>query len=72
VAANDVVLLLTRSEAGKLVETVNVNEAVTAPVEKGQRLGEIIWTVDGAVIGSTSLVAAKRVNYAGWFRRLFP
>lgn len=72
VAANDVVLLLTRAEAGKLVETVNVNEAVTAPVEKGQRLGEIIWTVDGAVIGSTPLVAAKRVNYAGWFRRLFP
>ena len=72
VAANDVVLLLTRSEAGKLVETVNVNEAVTAPVEKGQRLGEIIWTVDGAVIGSTPLVATKRVNYAGWFRRLFP
>lgn len=72
VAAHDVVLLLTRAEAGKLVETVNVNEAVTAPVEKGQRLGEIIWTVDGAVIGSTPLVAAKRVNYAGWFRRLFP
>lgn len=72
VAANDVILLLTRAEAGKLAETVNVNEAVTAPVEKGQRLGEIIWTVDGAVIGSTPLVAAKRVNYAGWFRRLFP
>lgn len=72
VAAHDVVLILDRAEVKKLVETVNVSEAVTAPVEKGQRLGEIIWTVDGAVKGSTPLIATKRVNYAGWFRRLFP
>ena len=72
VAAHDVVLLLSRAEVKKLVKTVNVSEAVTAPVEKGQRMGEIIWIVDGAVKGSTPLVAAKRVEYASWFRRLLP
>ncbi|MCZ6700092.1 MAG: D-alanyl-D-alanine carboxypeptidase [bacterium] len=72
VAAHDVVLLLSRAEVKKLVKTVNVSEAVTAPVEKGQRMGEIIWTVDGAVKASTPLVAAKRVEYASWFRRLLP
>ena len=71
VAAHDVVLVLTRAEAKKLVKTVNVSEAVTAPVKKGQRLGEIILTVDGMVKGSTPLVAAKKVEYASWIWRLF-
>jgi hypothetical protein len=40
-------------------------------VEKGQRLGEIIFTVDGEVKGSSPLVAAKKVEYASWIWRLF-
>jgi D-alanyl-D-alanine carboxypeptidase (penicillin-binding protein 5/6) len=71
VAANEVVLVLTRDEAKKLVKTVNVSESVSAPVAKGQRLGEIIITVDGEVRGSAPLVAAKKVEYASWFWRLF-
>lgn len=71
VAANDVVLVLSRGEAKKLQKTVNVSESVSAPVEKGQRLGEIIFTVDGEVKGSAPLVAAKKVEYASWFWRLF-
>lgn len=71
VAANDVVLILTRGEVKKLVKTVNVSESVSAPVAKGQRLGEIIITVDGEVKGSAPLVASKKVEYASWFWRLF-
>lgn len=71
VAANEVVLILTRDEAKKLVKTVNVSESVTAPLEKGQRLGEIIFTVDGEVRGSAPLVATKKVEYASWIWRLF-
>jgi D-alanyl-D-alanine carboxypeptidase (penicillin-binding protein 5/6) len=71
VAAQDVVFLLRRSEVGKLKKKVHVSKEVEAPVEKGQRLGEIIWTVDGVIKGSTPLVAPKRVEYASWFRRLF-
>ncbi len=71
VAAHDVVLVLSRGEAKKLVKTVNVSEAVSAPVEKGQRLGEIILTVDGEVKGSAPLVAPAEVEYASWFWRLF-
>jgi D-alanyl-D-alanine carboxypeptidase (penicillin-binding protein 5/6) len=71
VAAHDVVLILTRNEAKKLEKKVNVSEEVSAPVEKGQRLGEIIFTVDGEVKGSSPLVAAKKVEYASWIWRLF-
>lgn len=41
--------------------TVTLPDTVMAPVEAGQKLGTVDYTLDGAVIGSVNLIAEKEV-----------
>jgi len=43
---------------------------VKAPVEKGQRLGEMVVRVDGTCVGRVPLVAAQSVGRKPWYARL--
>jgi len=57
-----------KGQASKLQKTIRLDDYVTAPVEAGQRVGEIIVTLDGEPVAQGELVAAKTVARISWLR----
>ena len=47
--------------------SVEYNEAVPAPVQKGDVVGRIVYTLDGSEIGATDLIASESVEKASFF-----
>jgi D-alanyl-D-alanine carboxypeptidase (penicillin-binding protein 5/6) len=62
VPARECTVLLEKSKAGTVTTQVDLCENVSAPVEGGQRLGEIRVFVDGEQVDSIDLVAASAVE----------
>ena len=47
--------------------SVEYNESVPAPVQKGDVVGRIVYTLDGSEIGATDLTASESVEKASFF-----
>lgn len=47
--------------------SVEYNEAVPAPVQKGDVVGRIVYTLDGNEIGATDLTASESIEKASFF-----
>ena len=66
-------LLLSRESAGSVTTQISLAQDVQAPVEQGQRLGEMQVLVDGQVRDTVPIVAAQevpRLSFSGIFSRL--
>lgn len=46
--------------------TVEYEEPVTAPIDKGDAVGRIVYTLDGKEIGSTDLIASESIGQASF------
>lgn len=57
-------LCLTNTNPDEIKKEVTMVEEVTAPIEEGSKLGEIIYTYNGKKIGSVDIVAVKQVKEA--------
>ncbi|MCX7746635.1 MAG: D-alanyl-D-alanine carboxypeptidase [Clostridia bacterium] len=68
---NDVRLLLAKGEKGKIERVVKLDTTLTAPIKKGQKLGDVIFKVDGKEVGKAQLVAESEVKKASFFRLFF-
>ncbi len=68
---DDVNLLLAKGEKGKVTNEVNMNENITAPLEQGQKIGEVIYKVDGKEVGKVDAVAEEKVEKASFMRLFF-
>lgn len=65
--AEDASAVIVKKENLKSVKThINLPENVSAPIKKGQKLGEIVITLDGETIGSTDIVAKNSVDKKGF------
>lgn len=67
-------VLLEKAQAGKVEQSITLADCVEAPVEAGQKLGELTVTVDGQTVASIPLVTAEpveRLTLGGIFLRLF-
>ena len=72
VPARDCTLLLEKSKAGSVTTEIRLPEQVEAPVEAGQKLGEIVVCVDGtqaAVIDLIAPDAVARLRVGSIFKR---
>ncbi len=49
---------------GKIETKVELAEKLTAPVERGQTIGEVVWTLDGEEIGRVEVWAGEGVEKA--------
>ncbi len=67
--SKDFVLSLPKGQAEKLQVTLNSLQPLEAPVGKGQKVGEMVLTLDGALIGTYPVEALEDVPLAGWFGR---
>ena len=71
VYGEDVNLLVNKGEKGKLTREIKLEESVTAPVEQGQKLGEVIFKIDDREIGKADVVAGSKVEKASFIRLFF-
>ena len=49
------------------VLTFEVTEEIAAPVEKGMKVGEAVYTADGKIVAEADIVTAENVERAGFF-----
>lgn len=57
-------LCLTNTNPDEIKKEVTMVESITAPVDEGSKIGEIIYTYNGKKIGSVDIVAIKQVKKA--------
>ena len=57
-------ITVNKDELEKIKEELYIYESVQAPVEQGEELGAIIYTIDGKEIGRIPLVADSTVPKA--------
>lgn len=62
VPARECTLLLEKSKAGSVTTEVQLCESVEAPVEPGQKLGQLVIKVDGEQMDTIDLIAANPVE----------
>lgn len=67
VAKTDCSVLIARSTQSEVETVVTLAQDVEAPVETGQKLGEIQYVLDGKTISSTELVAQNGVEELTFF-----
>jgi D-alanyl-D-alanine carboxypeptidase (penicillin-binding protein 5/6) len=70
VAADELNLLLTKGQNKNLEKKVVADSSINAPIEQGQKCGELIVLRDNKEIGKVDLVAEKNINKAG-FGKIF-
>ncbi len=56
--------LVPKGSASNITYTVNLPESVAAPVEPGQKLGTVEYSLDGKAIGKINLLAEKEIPKA--------
>jgi D-alanyl-D-alanine carboxypeptidase (penicillin-binding protein 5/6) len=69
--AGDVTLTLARGEKDRLKAAMQLPPEVQAPLAKGQTVGTLTLSLDGAPVATVPLVAMEPVEEAGFFTRLW-
>ena len=59
--------VLPKGKAAKVEYRIELPDSVAAPVKKGDRVGEIIFTCDGEEIGRSGIFAAEEMPRIGFF-----
>ena len=67
VTESNVGVLLKKGEDKNIEQTVNIEENVVAPISAGQKVGEIIYTLNGKEVGKTNVVAETTVEKKTFF-----
>ncbi len=68
--ANDLYISLPKGDYARVKATMTSKQPLIAPIEAGQEVGKITFTLDGKVINEQPLIAAKNVGPAGFFGRV--
>ncbi len=63
--------LIKKSEKGEITSQVVIPESVTAPVKKGDKIGEIVYSINGTQIGSIPLTAGEDADKITVWRSFF-
>ena len=71
VLTQDNTLLLDKARASNLTQTLDLPERVTAPVIKGDALGELVLTdADGVTVATLPLLAGEDVAHITWWQMM--
>lgn len=77
----DATFFIEKSKSSNVIQSKTLPDSIKAPIEKGSKLGEIIFSVDDEVVKTVNIVAAepvKKLNiinmttnlYSNWFKLL--
>ena len=67
VFGNNTGVLIKKGEDKNIEQTITINENISAPVEKGQTLGSVTYSLNGEIISSVNLVANDSVDKINLF-----
>ena len=67
IAENDTGTLIKKGEDKNIEQIVNIEENLTAPLYEGQKVGEVIFKLNGEEIGKTNIVCEKTVEKKTFF-----
>ncbi|WP_159650585.1 D-alanyl-D-alanine carboxypeptidase family protein [Vibrio atypicus] len=65
----DSFLTLSKGDSAKLVAEIETNGELTAPISKGEKVGNVIYTVEGKEVARADLVALESVEQGSMFKR---
>ncbi len=68
VAAHDLNLIVSKGQNKNLQKKIVADSSVNAPIDEGQKCGELILIKDGKEVGKVDLIAEKAVPKAGLMR----
>jgi D-alanyl-D-alanine carboxypeptidase (penicillin-binding protein 5/6) len=69
--AEDLYVTVAKGEHAKIQAQVTSQPRLVAPILKGQVIGRVQFTLNGKVVSERSLVAAKNIEAAGVFGRIW-
>jgi serine-type D-Ala-D-Ala carboxypeptidase (penicillin-binding protein 5/6) len=69
--SDDVKLLVNKGEKGKLDKEVKLTPDLTAPIKQGQKVGEVIYKMNGNEVGKAEIIAESKVDRASFIRLFF-
>lgn len=58
----DADILVSKSNSDEISQEIILDDAVSAPILEGQKLGEIKFSINGSVVSSVNLIANKQVT----------
>ena len=59
--------MISKSDLGRVEQTVQLPEALTAPIQKGDCVGSVINSLDGQELGRCDVTADEDVKKIGFF-----
>ena len=59
--------LLKKGNDKNVEQTISLEENILAPIKKGQKLGEISFTLDGEILSKVNIIAKEDVEKIGLF-----
>ena len=59
--------VLEKGKISKMQYKIELPESVAAPIKKGDKVGEVIFTCDGAEVGRTDIIASSDLPKIGFF-----
>lgn len=62
VLENDAKVLVSKSNKGEISQEVTLDESVNAPILKGQKLGEVSYSINGSIVSTVNIIADKEVG----------
>lgn len=65
------VLTVERGQETRLTSTIHQETSVVAPIQKGAKLGELVFAADGQEVAKIDLIAAEAVEQGGFFKRIW-
>ncbi|MDC5857187.1 D-alanyl-D-alanine carboxypeptidase family protein [Vibrio europaeus] len=66
-----VLITLPKGDASKLKAEIEYNGELVAPINQGDAVGQVIYSIDGEEVASATLVAQQEVEEGGLFKKLF-
>lgn len=61
-------VMIKKGMSDKITQTIDLSVDVQAPVEKGQVLGKVVFSLDGSVLGEYNLTAGESVDKISFFK----
>lgn len=55
-------ILLKKGQDKDVSQTITIDENLSAPISKGQKIGEVIFSLDDKVVGTCNIVADRNIE----------
>lgn len=62
VLESDAKVLVSKSNKGEIYQEVTLDKNVNAPILKGQKLGEVSYSINGSIVSTVNIIADKEVG----------